>query len=238
MCGVGTASGTCKGRDSEPHAKRGHQYVSSQVLPTWGQASISSSYHGSAVLIRVVGLVILAGLMLGGSYGVRGDGDSRPLVEVPVVRGNIDGQSAAIQGQVQQQGRGSSGEPAAYVLRIYGLATDGQAEPEAAVVPVSTPTPIAEAVATSAPWSIEDIICAHPWPCWEAISVAWCESTHNPGAYNASSGASGLFQVVPYWHSWRLRPGESLFDPVVNARIAWEIWSGDGGSWRQWVCQP
>ena len=33
----------------------------------------------------------------------------------------------------------------------------------------------------------------------------------------------GLFQIQPKWHAQRLKEGESLLDPEVNARIACEI---------------
>jgi soluble lytic murein transglycosylase-like protein len=38
------------------------------------------------------------------------------------------------------------------------------------------------------------------------VRLAWQESRFKPDAYNASSGATGIMQIVPYWH------------PTVDAR--------------------
>lgn len=126
------------------------------------------------------------------------------------------------------------GREGMFSVRVYGIVADGPAEPPAVVVPVEDVTPLAVATATVA-WSIEGLICSYPWPCEQALAVAWCESRYDPAAYNPS-GASGLFQIIPYWHSWRLGPGESLFDPAVNVRVAYELYAEQG--WRPWVCQP
>ncbi len=81
------------------------------------------------------------------------------------------------------------------------------------------------------PLSIEVLICAMPWPCPEAVQVAWCESRLDPGAQN-SSGAKGVFQLM-HVHSWRLGEGESFFSATVNIRVAWEIFSEQGFEpWR------
>lgn len=121
-----------------------------------------------------------------------------------------------------------------YIIPVHNLASDGEPvwpTPAATPVPTATPVPV---IADGG--SVVDIISGYPWPVDQALRIAWCESRYDPLAYN-QSGASGVFQIMPRWHGWRLKPGESLFDPMVNVRIAYEIWASDGGSFRQWVCQ-
>jgi len=61
---------------------------------------------------------------------------------------------------------------------------------------------------------------------------AWCESRMNPGAYNASSGSSGLFQFMP--STWRTTPyrWHSIWSARWNAlAAAWMHHVGRGGEW-------
>ena len=66
------------------------------------------------------------------------------------------------------------------------------------------------------------------------LAVAQCESGLNPGAYNASSAASGLFQFLP--GTWATTPyaASSIFDPWANANAAAWMWSV--GRRGEWVC--
>ena len=66
------------------------------------------------------------------------------------------------------------------------------------------------------------------------LAVAQCESGLNPGAYNASSAASGLFQFLP--GTWATTPsaGASIFDATANANAAAWMWSV--GRRGEWVC--
>lgn len=66
------------------------------------------------------------------------------------------------------------------------------------------------------------------------LAVAQCESGLNPGAYNASSAASGLFQFLP--GTWATTPyaGSNIFDPVASANAAAWMWSV--GRRGEWVC--
>jgi soluble lytic murein transglycosylase-like protein len=73
----------------------------------------------------------------------------------------------------------------------------------------------------------------------QLLRVAYCESRYNPGAYNASSGASGLFQFLPStWAANSVRAGfggASVWDPVASANVAAYMFrSGQSG---QWVCK-
>ena len=73
----------------------------------------------------------------------------------------------------------------------------------------------------------------------QLLRIAWCESRYNPAAYNASSGASGLFQFIP--GTWALNSprsgfgGASVFDPVANANTAAMMFAK--GQARQWACK-
>jgi len=129
----------------------------------------------------------------------------------------------------------SSVEGTAYSITIHGLAADGSPEPPTptpgtpeppvVIVPVATPIPICE-------W--ECALRSVGWPEYEirtALAVIWCESTNNPYAYNPS-GASGLFQVVMPLHAGKLQPGEDIFDPWVNMRVALALYHESG--WQPW----
>jgi len=118
-----------------------------------------------------------------------------------------------------------------YSIPVHGLSNDGTVIP-----PTPTPTLVAtmEAEAPKS-LSIADIICSFSWPCWEAISVARCESGLNPYAENPS-GAQGLFQMMRQFHTWRYHGGD-WFDPMTNARAAYSLWA-ESGTWYHWVCKP
>jgi len=109
-------------------------------------------------------------------------------------------------------------------------------------------TPVAEVrqVGTKpapVPAEIESIIrsAAARWGADPAqlLRVAWCESRYNPSAYNASSGASGLFQFMPRtWAANSVRAGysgASAFDAVASANTAAYMFS-IGQAW-QWSCK-
>lgn len=118
---------------------------------------------------------------------------------------------------------------ARYTYTVHSLARDGEPlwEPP-------QPTPINDAPVFAA--SIPELICSYPWPCDQALRVAECESGMRADAVNSYSGAAGVFQVVPYWHSWRLQPGETFMDAAVNVRVAYDLWSEQG--WAPWSCKP
>lgn len=72
-----------------------------------------------------------------------------------------------------------------------------------------------------------------------AINVARCESGLNPNAYNPSSNAAGLFQIL-YPSTWDTTPeaGSSPYNAMANILAAHYIFVRDGYSWREWTCQP
>jgi hypothetical protein len=90
------------------------------------------------------------------------------------------------------------------------------------------------------PTSIQGVITAAFAPLGDAavgwaIQIAFCESTDNPNAVNASSDAQGLFQFLP--STWRGTPyaASSPFDPIANAQAAAWLLQKYGPS--QWECQ-
>ena len=81
------------------------------------------------------------------------------------------------------------------------------------------------------PTPYDRLVCSYlDWPCFAAQEVMFCESSGRPDATDGIN--DGLMQIARRYHSHRLRPGESLYDPVVNVRIAHEIWLERG--WAAW----
>jgi surface rod structure-forming protein G/transglycosylase-like protein with SLT domain len=125
---------------------------------------------------------------------------------------------------------------------------DGAVEQRTLVASTELQAPVAEVrrVGTQAPpvpGNIESIIRAAA-ATWGAdpdqlLRVAWCESRYNPNAYNASSGASGLFQFMPRTFAVNsVRAGyggASIFDPVASANTAAYMFVN--GQARQWSCK-
>lgn len=62
-----------------------------------------------------------------------------------------------------------------------------------------------------------------------ALCIMNAESGGNPNAVNPSSGAAGLFQVMPFW--WE-KFGGDRFDPETNVRVAAKILGLQG--WNAW----
>jgi membrane protein involved in colicin uptake len=71
------------------------------------------------------------------------------------------------------------------------------------------------------PWA--DLINQYPWPTQTAYRIMMCESGGNANAYNARSGATGLFQIL-----------NGPFDPAANVAMAFRMWQQRG--WQPWTC--
>jgi LysM repeat protein len=106
---------------------------------------------------------------------------------------------------------------------------------ETPAAPVATETPAATTVPSGSLESMIDQVFGQY--AGQAKRVAMCESTMNPNAYNPS-GASGLFQVMPSTFASTSQAGKSVYDPAANIQAAYEVFSRDGYSWSEWVCQP
>lgn len=95
----------------------------------------------------------------------------------------------------------------------------------------------------AAPSDIQGIIvaAAQRWGAdpTQLLRVAYCESHYNPNAYNASSGASGLFQfLASTWAANSVRAGyggASVFDAVANANTAAMMFANQQAG--QWSCK-
>ena len=85
---------------------------------------------------------------------------------------------------------------------------------------------------------------AHPW--WSLVAIHFpadqiptalriidCESAGDPNAHNPS-GASGLFQVMPFWADYFGYARSDLFAANLNVEIARKVWDAQG--WGAWSC--
>ena len=78
------------------------------------------------------------------------------------------------------------------------------------------------------------LVSQYNWPVEQVLEVIRCES----GGRNVASPDGqniGPLQVNVI-HSGKLREGESLWEPEVSIRIAYEIWADQG--WGPWSCSP
>lgn len=100
---------------------------------------------------------------------------------------------------------------------------------------VTVPPPDPTAAPPPPVGGIEEVVCAYPWPCAEALAVKWCESGDrwdrvgagvNYGGFQINSVHAGRFGE--FWTRWA--------DPAYNTMMAFTIWSEQG--WRPWGCRP
>ncbi|GAC1652954.1 MAG: hypothetical protein NVS9B1_01310 [Candidatus Dormibacteraceae bacterium] len=148
------------------------------------------------------------------------------------------------QAQAKAEADAAAAAQAAADAAAQAAADQAAAAARAAQIRATTPAAPAPAVVAAAPkpasGSIQDIIRAAfqsqgqgaiDW----ALRVAACESGYNPNAYNASSGASGLFQFMP--GTWRGTPeaNQNIFDAYANAAAAAYTYAHQGGT--PWSCK-
>lgn len=112
----------------------------------------------------------------------------------------------------------------------------------AAAAPPPTPAPPSPPAVASGGSVQQDIIDAFQ-PLGSAalqwgLAVARCESSYNPIAVNASSGAEGLFQFMPSTFAGTPpgRAGGSIWDPAAQSRAA--AWMYTQGRQAEWSCNP
>lgn len=101
------------------------------------------------------------------------------------------------------------------------------------VEPVVDPGPVSVVVDTEA--EVREIA-EHFWPAWAVdrmVRIAECETVPdwNARSLNPSSGAAGLWQIMPQWQ--KVWPGD-YFDPWVNGAVAYQVWLEQG--FGAWVC--
>jgi hypothetical protein len=142
----------------------------------------------------------------------------------------------------------------------YGAAVSGAFQAYTGYL-VPTPTPTATPTPVPAPSGPgpADLASAPPSPSQQAViaeiqavfggyaggalAVARCESGYDAYAYNpfpvGNSHAEGVFQVL-FPSTWEGTSYAALspYDADANIHAAWEIFSRDGYSWREWQCQP
>jgi hypothetical protein len=172
--------------------------------------------------------------------------DSQTVVQEPVAFGVTTVSDAAL--PIGRTAVATHGIPGV-AQNTYSVRTvDGVEESRTLVVSLQLSAPVAEVrrVGTYVPapsGDIEGIIraAAAKWGADETqlLRVSYCESRYNPNAYNASSGASGLFQfLATTWAPNSVRAGyagASVFDPVANANTAAYMFGI--GQARQWQCK-
>lgn len=121
---------------------------------------------------------------------------------------------------------------------VDGIVGDWRATPSPeARAPEPTPRPVVREQAPVAPVDVVALICSYPWPCQQALSVAYCESHYLVTAYNA--GNYGIFQLNAVHVSRVGGKGNEylLWVAEINVRVAYEIWRDNAG-WGPWACKP
>lgn len=109
------------------------------------------------------------------------------------------------------------------------------AEPRHESVPVVTAVPApppAEPPSSPPPSGVEGwrgLVAAHfPADAVDTmLRIMACESRGDPGARNPS-GATGLFQIMPFWADHYGVSVQALHDPDTNVRVAKGVWDQQG----------
>ena len=71
--------------------------------------------------------------------------------------------------------------------------------------------------------------------CVRPLSIAWCESLHNPRAYNGAD--HGLFQINKYfWYEVFKDKWADRFEVEQSTRFAFYIVEHTELKWRLWTC--
>jgi len=71
--------------------------------------------------------------------------------------------------------------------------------------------------------------------CVRPLSIAWCESLHNPNAYNGVD--HGLFQINEhYWGDVFKSKWHNRFDVEQSTRFAFHIVENTKAKWDLWTC--
>ncbi len=186
---------------------------------------------------RVTILAFIFGIVLGGLFTLR------PLSEV--------GQH----GDLVQSGQTPQVDsPARTTLMDEAPITLEAERPAVGHVPTEpSPSEVVRAAPVSRSYSREEIVliirnAAHEYGVdpERALVVAWCESSYDPYAVNAVSGATGLWQwLLPTWDANARRVfgrdvGDLRTDPLRSsivamskvAREGWGAWKASEGCWQ------
>jgi hypothetical protein len=70
---------------------------------------------------------------------------------------------------------------------------------------------------------------------YAVTKICYCESSFNTNAHNTSGEDSiGLMQInVDVWKKYKYL---DLFDPLINASVAYEIFTLAGNTFKDWTC--
>lgn len=136
------------------------------------------------------------------------------------------------------------------------MGVNGPALAASGAVPwIPTPTPTATPKPTPVPLRppaganpgqqavIDEIVSVFGPYSQGALAIAKCESGYDPNAWNSypilNSHASGVFQIL-YPSTWNgtSYSASSPFNADANIHAAYQIFSRDGYSWREWQCKP
>jgi len=101
----------------------------------------------------------------------------------------------------------------------------------------AAPAPVVRAPASGQSVTSEIVAVFGPYA-GAALNVARCESGFNPNAFNAGSGASGVFQFLRSTWATTSYAGYSPFNASANIHAAYQVFARDGFSWREWQCRP
>ena len=110
--------------------------------------------------------------------------------------------------------------------------------PQAAVSQAPAPAPAADSTyrGMGSNWGQWEGLIAAYFPADQlptALCVVEHESGGNPNAKNPTSGAAGLFQIMPFW--WDAYGGDR-YDLATNVALARVIWDGYGwGAWSAYA---
>lgn len=138
-------------------------------------------------------------------------------------------------------------QTAAFAGTFHAYANAVPWVPTATPTPKPTPTPVPYQPPVGAnPGQqaiINEIVAVFGPNAQGALNIARCESGYDPNAVNpyaiGNSHASGVFQIL-YPSTWdgTSYAAQSPFDYNANIHAAFEIFSRDGYSWREWECKP
>lgn len=70
-----------------------------------------------------------------------------------------------------------------------------------------------------------------------ALQIAYCESGYNSNAHNlAGEDSRGLMQINVAANANPQYKNYNLFDPGINTRVAYQIYSNRNYTFRDWTC--
>jgi hypothetical protein len=191
--------------------------------------------HTRLIALATSIVIVLAGLA-GTAFALTNE-EATPSA-VKAGRTSKQAPAALLRYEAAQEKARQASETAAFMKALdernrflAGVAAQQKAEAEAAQARKERAAVLARQRASRAattsrgaaygPWA--DLINQYPWPTQTAYRIRMCESGGNANAYNARSGATGLFQIL-----------NGPFDPAANVAMAFRMWQQRG--WQPWTC--